>query len=1008
LLDADACDTMNGYTNKTKDIHNRLAVLVSFESKSPGPAKGQIMTDFNDTELPTVDPEWGRTIDRLCKQFEMACKESLQEGTVPSIGEYLAKVPSTLHRHLQQQLEGIQQEQRRQSTEGGSRPVTVNAARSSSGRQPVTIDGAATEPERNLGAGADQGARLWPQVPGYQIVAELGRGGMGVVYKARHEGLNRWTALKMMLGGAHAGAEQLTRFHTEAEAVALLQHPNIVQIYEVGEHDGLPYLALEFVDGGSLDKWVHRQPQPFRDAAYLIETLAGAMQHAHEHGVIHRDLKPANVLLRADPENGDATPKTRVASPFSGSALSATGLPKITDFGLAKRLQQDSSQTKSGMLMGTPSYMAPEQARGEVHEIGPLADVYSLGAMLYELLTGRPPFQAATVMDTVVQVTSIEPMAPTRLVPKLPRDLETICLKCLQKDKAKRYASAGALAEDLGRFLAGEPIRARPVGPVERLGLWCRRNPRVAGLSAAIVVLLLAVTGISLASYLQIKQEKAETDRQYMRAEENARLQEAARQLADQRAREAEQAEKKAADNARIAGDQRKLALETLYSLVTKVEDQLRDKHDMADLRKEILQSAMDGLGKVSRTIESAAIADRSMGVALQRMGDICEQAGETEQAVQLFQQSLRIFDKLEANEPPNDWIPWNQAVSFDKLGSLSREFQGDAAAALDYYRKSLRLRQALLTKIVTPEIPPFRRKIGLIVSYVKLAAFELAQGDPAAAHQYAAHALEESDALLASTPGDRTTMTFQAMSLYLLGGIQAHEGAVETARKDLARCVALRRKASEDDATNASAKRELGAAYEALGDLEVEQGNGTAAQEQYRHALELYQELVRKEPKNAENQWRLGHICYRLGTASHLLHDAATARSQFSESVKIRENLVRTDPRNVQFATELMLAQARVGQHGAASKIAGRLRQRASRSPEVLFAIACGYALCSQMATEDETLREQYRDSAIEVLGQALSLGYRDAAALRLDPNLETLRQLERFQALVRKAEKE
>jgi tetratricopeptide (TPR) repeat protein/tRNA A-37 threonylcarbamoyl transferase component Bud32 len=295
---------------------------------------------------------------------------------------------------------------------------------------------------------------------------------MGVVYKARQKRLNRLVALKMVLAGAHAGGLQLLRFQTEAEAVAQLQHPNIVQIYEVGESDGLPFIALEFVNGDSLSKKIAGKPQPPRDAAENVQLLALGMAAAHSRGVIHRDLKPANVLLTTD------------------------GVPKITDFGLAKRLEDDSSQTKSGTLLGTPSYMSPEQARGDTHEVGPLSDLYALGAILYELLTGRPPFVGATMLETVFQVRNQEPVPPSNLNSKIPRDLETICLKCLQKEPHKRYANCDALAEDLHRFLVGEPIRARPVGRVERLWRWCRRNPRVAALSAAVGALLLAVIAI--------------------------------------------------------------------------------------------------------------------------------------------------------------------------------------------------------------------------------------------------------------------------------------------------------------------------------------------------------------------------------------------------------------------------------------------------------------------------------------------------------------------------------
>ena len=290
-------------------------------------------------------------------------------------------------------------------------------------------------------------------MPGYEIIEEIGRGGMGVVYKARHVRLDRLVALKMILAGAHASADQIARFHIEARAVAQIQHPGIVQIHEDGDHEGLPYFSLEFVPGGSLAQSIGGKPQPPRAAATMVMELCRAMAEAHARGIIHRDLKPANVLLTLD------------------------GKPKITDFGLAKQMEGDSQQTRSGAIMGTPSYMAPEQAWGQTHEIGPLSDQYALGAILYEMLVGRPPFQGANPLETLELVRNQEPVPPTRLQPKVPTDLETICLKALQKDPAKRFPDAAAMAEDLRRFLDGEPIVARPVGTPERLWRWCQAQP---------------------------------------------------------------------------------------------------------------------------------------------------------------------------------------------------------------------------------------------------------------------------------------------------------------------------------------------------------------------------------------------------------------------------------------------------------------------------------------------------------------------------------------------------
>jgi serine/threonine protein kinase/WD40 repeat protein/Tfp pilus assembly protein PilF len=337
----------------------------------------------------------------------------------------------------------------------------------------------------------------WPAVPGYEILGVLGRGGMGVVYQARHLRLNRLVALKMILAGNLAGPGHHARFRAEAEAVARLQHPNIVQIYEVGELNGLPYFSLEYVSGGTLTHVLNGTPQPARAAANLVRILALAVEYAHQRGILHRDLKPANILLA----NGEGEPSQHDSTSEPLRLPLASYLPKITDFGLAKQRDADVGHTGSGDVLGTPSYMAPEQAEGKVRQIGPTADVYALGAILYELLTGRPPFKARTPLDTLRQVIFENPVPISRAQHAVPRDLETICLKCLQKEPHKRYASARALAEDLQRFLADQSILARRSSSLERGWRWCRRNPAVAALVSSVVILLLIIAiGASMAA----------------------------------------------------------------------------------------------------------------------------------------------------------------------------------------------------------------------------------------------------------------------------------------------------------------------------------------------------------------------------------------------------------------------------------------------------------------------------------------------------------------------------
>ena len=357
-----------------------------------------------------------------------------------------------------------------------------------------------------------------PAVPGYEILGELGRGGMGVVYQARQLGLHRTVALKMVLTGTHTGPKDLARFRAEAAVIARLQHPNIVQIYDVGEAAGRPYFVLEFVAGGSLAQHLQGTPQPARPAAQLVETLARAVHAAHANGVIHRDLKPANILLEGSGVGGQGSGK-KLARHSDPSPLTLSFLtPKITDFGVAKCAGGDGEApdlrgpTVTGELLGTPNYMAPEQAMVPRQPVGPAADVYALGAILYELLTGRPPFTGETPLATVLQVLHNEPVSVTSLQPNVPRDLETICLKCLRKDPRKRYGSALELAEDVQRFLRAEPIRARPVMAVERLWRWVRRHPLPAGLLAAgLLAPVVALIAMSLLSARLVRSNALES-----------------------------------------------------------------------------------------------------------------------------------------------------------------------------------------------------------------------------------------------------------------------------------------------------------------------------------------------------------------------------------------------------------------------------------------------------------------------------------------------------------------
>jgi len=467
-----------------------------------------------------LPPALPQQVEEACDRFEAAWKAAEAGGPRPRIEEYLGPGTGTDHPALVPALVELDVYYRGRCGEAPRPddylprfPVLDSADLAGIIRDcPVAPDPPAPprtahrrpasstqpDPQRTTpeavpaAAGGDvdgAAAQNWPRIPGYEVLGELGRGGMGVVYRARHLALKRLVALKVVLAGDHADSATRERFQIEAEAVARLQHVNVVQIYDVGTHNGLPYCALELVEGGSLANKLQGRPQSPRYAVAVVQALARAIHAAHMRGIVHRDLKPANVLL---------TPG---------------GTPKVTDFGLAKRLDE-SGRTHAGQVIGTPSYMAPEQAAGRTAEVGPLSDVYGLGAILYEMLAGRPPFRGKNVADTLRQVCEQPPVSPRGIQPAVPRDLAVICLKCLEKQAEQRYGSAEALADDLRRFLSGFPIRARPLGVAGRAGRWGRRHPWAAlsGVLVGCAALLGLALWLTRPAYLDLHVSPADAD----------------------------------------------------------------------------------------------------------------------------------------------------------------------------------------------------------------------------------------------------------------------------------------------------------------------------------------------------------------------------------------------------------------------------------------------------------------------------------------------------------------
>lgn len=812
-----------------------------------------------------------------------------------------------------------------------------------------------------------RGAKPLPAVPGYEILGELGRGAMGVVYRARQKGLKREVALKMVLAGDYAGPAQLARFQTEAEAVARLQHPNIVQVHEVSQCAGVPFFSMEFVDGPSLDRKLAGKPVEPAAAARLMETLSRAMHHAHRRGVVHRDLKPANVLLTAD------------------------GTPKISDFGLAKRLEEESSQTKTGTIMGTPSYMAPEQASGASRDVGPLADVYALGAILYELLTGRPPFVAANPVDTVLQVLHEEPVPPRRLQSKVPPDLEAICLKCLQKEARKRYRTAEELAEDFRRFSAGEPILARPVSNWERFWRWCRRNPRVASLSGVAASLALAIVIGSPIAVVKISQEKNAA----LKAEDDAV---AARNLANQRADEAIQ--------------QRGLALNAYETFVDVVRRELAGRPAMQDLKRSLLATALEKLEEVAEGASNVRLTDKATAKAHQEMGRLGEDLGRLADALTHYQKSYEIIRVLAA-EHPDDSIESkrNPAGTSNKLADVYRRL-GMLADARRHYQTALDLREAWVTS--DPE--NVDAKLAVANSYGLLGNVSLTLGDPARARQE----LLESLKWRRKIPDEMNrsgNMQRQWASLYDgLGDVSCRLGDRTEAEGYYTKSQEIRLRLADRFRKSVLPQQDLVISYLNLGDLRLQLFDDPgAARDSYRQALKLIETLRASDPQSVFPQRALSLVGYRMGATCLRLGEAEEAMGYFQECFEQRQALARESPEDVGARIGLMLVSARCGRQEEAGRMADELRKQFPASPWVLYHVGCCYALCGAAATDGNVdgqesggpqgSRQRYAASAVEVLRQAIEHGWRDPVLLECDPDLDPIRSHPDYAALLAEA---
>jgi serine/threonine-protein kinase len=682
-----------------------------------------------------------------------------------------------------------------------------------------------------------------PSVPGYEIVGELGRGGMAIVYQARQVGLNRVVALKMVRAGAHATAEEFGRFRSEAQAVAALRHPNVVQIYEIGAHDGCPYLALEFVEGGSLAQRLARERARPRSAAELVETLARAVHFAHQQGIIHRDLKPANVLLTAD------------------------GTPKVADFGLAKRLEGSLDQTRTGQILGTPNFMAPEQAGESITPVGTLADVYALGAILYSMLAGRPPFVGPTPWYVLNQVRTVEPVPPRRLVPETPADLETICLKCLQKSPERRYGSAEALADDLRRYLSGEPVRARPTKEWERAWKWIKRRPVVSGLAAA---LLLAIATGTVASWLLAA-----------RAE---------RAAADARADR---------DRAVTARARTREALDAMVSEISG--DSLTAQKALSPEQKKFLSNAVKYYEEFAAEPGEDRQGQERLAKALLSLGRIRYRLGQSEEGAQVFRRAVELYTALAADSPSVPQFRHGLAYSQNDLG-LILENLGALSKAEAAHRAAIANFGTLAAEL--PDEVAYHQ--GLAESLNNLGALLNKLGKRVEAEVTYRMCVAEDEKLAVKYPAAPKYRSALAQSQNNLGGLLNTIGKPTEAESAFRAAVALSEKLIANYPDVPGYRHSLAGTQISLGNLLGGLGRVTEAEAALRGAVTGFGKLTADFPAAPEYRRGLAISQLELGSALAALGKPTEAEAVYRSAIAVQEKLCADFPAVLDYALGL------------------------------------------------------------------------------------------------------
>ncbi len=878
----------------------------------------------------------------------------------------------------------------------------------------VTSVGQVFKPEQTLDFSVSQSTKYKIDIPGYELIHELGRGAMGVVYKACQIRADRIVALKLMINIDHARPEEIERFTVEAQSSARLHHPNIVQVYEVGQSDQSPYFTQEFVSGGTLSRKIAKQMLGHAEVAKVMHTLAVAVAYAHSRNIVHRDLKPLNILLD---ENG---------------------IPKIADFGLARRMEDQSHLTQDGTILGTPSYMAPEQASGNSNAIGPLSDVYSLGAILYELLTGRPPFKGASVWEVIQQVRSTEPVPPSQLQAGVPADLETICLKCLQKSPDKRYESAQHLADDLQRHIRNEPILARPIGQWERMVRLCKRNPREARLLGLVAGLLTCFAVVASWTAYRVNQDRIQIKKQ--RDEIAQQRDEIIKEkgISDDRLTLYRSAVSKMVNRAPRLLDGALIGSGTRNELTSLLNDILNQSED-SNLDEQSIVGSANHWGRLAIAIREG---ESLLGEAIALQSNLAEESNikdHFEKALERFKESERIATEVyQSAEPDRAKAASNLAFAIVRVAQT--QFKLDDSKWKMYvplFQRAIELkREALNSPVMSDGDPKPVKESKLGEELVRYSEFLLSVGktNPRFIEkniEKVTEYLKEAESMQLSalsavveTPEieedarNRLALTYRylAQAALIRDDLPAVNQSFELSVSNYMLLI-------EKSGYRYGFRKNLVACVNEYGDYLLKTHADTEnIERQYRLAMDSLKEMVQTpemislEQKGlALGYYRLGLACLRGGkdreAENHFRHCEVLREKAYRDATESLGNGSTTDavlPQRIDW----MLAQARSGMLADVTKTVEELDKRALSevliqsvvSTQDIFlqcSAALGILSYSTAVQPNDTSFDELRSRAIKFLNKAIEAGYKDTNYLKTDADFEWLEKTDAMDSI-------